>query len=155
MKITSHKSEAGFIPAQATRLRSLQGWSKLLHSSMTYASLPFGPPGFDPRSGNVGLMVGEVTVGWIFSKYFDFLWQFSLHQQLHLHYSSYHGHYITSILTVSLNNQRKKTQDFLNIYGNGWLIYDTISERSKHEMAEGIVLWSVLLTNIYIVRTDK
>jgi hypothetical protein len=42
-----------------------------------------------------------------FSEYYSFPCQFSSHQLLHIHYSSYQQHYTVSILTASLNEQVK------------------------------------------------
>jgi hypothetical protein len=63
-------------------------------------------PRFNPRSGHVGFMSYEVALGWVFLQILlGFSCQFSLHQLLLIHYSSYHWFHIVSILTVSLNDQ--------------------------------------------------
>jgi hypothetical protein len=49
----------------------------------------------------------KVALGQIFSQYFGFPCQFSFHQLLYIHSSSYHRRYTISILTVSLNNKLK------------------------------------------------
>jgi hypothetical protein len=41
-------------------------------------------PGFDPSSCHVGFMVDKVTLGQVFSEWFDFLCQFSFHRLLHI-----------------------------------------------------------------------
>jgi hypothetical protein len=40
---------------------------------------------FDSSSGNLGFVVHRVAVGQVFSQYFGFTCQFSLHQLLHIH----------------------------------------------------------------------
>jgi hypothetical protein len=49
------------------------------------ASFPQRRPGFEPRSGHVGFVVGKVTLGQAFSEYFGFSCQFSFHWLLHIH----------------------------------------------------------------------
>jgi hypothetical protein len=56
----------------------------------------------------VGFLLNKVAVGPVSSEYSSFLYQFSFHQPLHIHQSSYHRRYIVSRLTASLNNQIKQ-----------------------------------------------
>jgi hypothetical protein len=46
-------------------------------------------PVFEPRSGHVGFVVGEVALGQVFSERIDFPCEFSFHQLLHIH-ACYH-----------------------------------------------------------------
>jgi hypothetical protein len=64
-------------------------------------------PGFDPNAGHVGCVADKVALWQAFSKYFGFPCQFSFHQQLHIHLSSYHQCHIALILTAWLNNRHK------------------------------------------------
>jgi hypothetical protein len=45
-------------------------------------------PGFEPRSGRVGFVVGRVALGQVFSKYFGFPCQFLFRRLLHTHHLS-------------------------------------------------------------------
>jgi hypothetical protein len=45
-------------------------------------SFPLWGPGFVTRSGHARYVVDEVALGWVFSKYFGFLCQFSFHKLL-------------------------------------------------------------------------
>jgi hypothetical protein len=45
-------------------------------------------PGFDPKSGHVVFLVGKVALEQVFSEYFGFPRQFSLHRLLHTHLST-------------------------------------------------------------------
>jgi hypothetical protein len=78
--------------------------STLLKISFTSSSLPTGkkrpchrwgslvagfstrPPGFEPRSGNMGFVLDKVALGQVSSEYFGFSCQFSFHRPLHIHY---------------------------------------------------------------------
>jgi hypothetical protein len=50
------------------------------------AGFPPWRPGFEPRSGHVGFVVGKVALGQVFSEYFDFPCQFLFHRLLHIHH---------------------------------------------------------------------
>jgi hypothetical protein len=64
-------------------------WSEPCHSSNTYAHGSHNSsPDFIP--GHVTFMRDEVATGQIFYKYFGFPCQFSFHQLLHIHCSTYH-----------------------------------------------------------------
>jgi hypothetical protein len=52
----------------------------------SYVVFPPWRPGFEPRSGHVGFVVGKVALGQVFSEYFGFLRQSSFHQFLHNHH---------------------------------------------------------------------
>jgi hypothetical protein len=52
------------------------------------AGFPPRRPGFDPRSGHVGVVVDKVVLGQNFSKYFGFPCQSLFHQLLHNHHRS-------------------------------------------------------------------
>jgi hypothetical protein len=65
-------------------------------------------PKFSPKLGHVGFVVDKVTLGQIYSEYFDFSWKFSFHQLLHVNYSLYRRRRIFSILSASLNKKTKK-----------------------------------------------
>jgi hypothetical protein len=54
--------------------------------SRLVAGSPPRRPGFEPRSGHVGLVVDKVALGQVFSEYFDFPCQFSFHRLLHIHH---------------------------------------------------------------------
>jgi hypothetical protein len=69
-----------------------------------FSSLPLQ---FDPKSGDVGFVVGKIGIEQVFFEYFGFPCQFSFHEDLHTHLSSYHRRYLVSMLTASLNNKRK------------------------------------------------
>jgi hypothetical protein len=57
-----------------------------IESFKTYSHMfPTRGPGFDPGSGHVGFVVDKVALGQVFSKYFGFPCQSSLHQLLHNH----------------------------------------------------------------------
>jgi hypothetical protein len=43
-------------------------------------------PGFEPRPGHVGFVVGKMAVGQFFSEYFGFPCQFSFHRLLQIHH---------------------------------------------------------------------
>jgi hypothetical protein len=45
-------------------------------------------PGFDPKSGHVGFVVDNVTLGQVLSQCFSFPCQFSFHRLLHTHHLS-------------------------------------------------------------------
>jgi hypothetical protein len=62
-------------------VRSAVPWLRLL-----VASFPPRRPGFDPRSGQVGFVVDNVSLGQVFSENFGFPCQFSFHRLLHTHY---------------------------------------------------------------------
>jgi hypothetical protein len=53
-----------------------------------FAGFPPRRPGFEPRSGHVGLLVDELPLGQIFSEYFGFPCKFSFHRLLHTHHLS-------------------------------------------------------------------
>jgi hypothetical protein len=53
--------------------------------SWLVAGFPPRRPGFDPVSGQVGFVVDKVALGRIFSEYFGFPCQSSIHQILHHH----------------------------------------------------------------------
>jgi hypothetical protein len=46
---------------------------------------PLWWPGFYPRSGHVGFVVGKVVPSQVFSEHCHFPCQFSFHQLLHIH----------------------------------------------------------------------
>jgi hypothetical protein len=52
------------------------------------AGFPPQRTGLDARSGHVEFVVDEVTLGQVFSEYFNFPCQFSFHRLLHTHLSS-------------------------------------------------------------------
>jgi hypothetical protein len=65
----------------------------LVNSVMTVAWLrrlvtgfPLRRPGFEPRSGNVGIVVDKMALGYEYCKYFGFPCQFSFHRLLHKHH---------------------------------------------------------------------
>jgi hypothetical protein len=59
---------------------------KEIYGGKLVAGFPPWRPRFDPRSFHVGFVVDKVTLGQVFSKYFGFPCQFSLHWLLHIYH---------------------------------------------------------------------
>jgi hypothetical protein len=72
-------------PSSPETLVSAYGNAKGHAIPQAVAGFPSWRPMFDPRSGHVELVVDKVALGWVFSKYFSFLYEFSSHQLLRIH----------------------------------------------------------------------
>jgi hypothetical protein len=63
-----------------------------------------GGPGFQPRTGLMGIVVGKVTLGQAFSECFDFPCQFSFHRLLHTHHHLSSGAAIIGQLVADVSS---------------------------------------------------
>jgi hypothetical protein len=61
-------------------------------------------PGFEPRSGHVGFVVDKVALRQIFSEYFGFPCQFSVHRLLHTHHHLSSGAVKTGQIVADVPN---------------------------------------------------